>query len=193
MVGIGASENFRNEAPPGRLERARPSGSRDAARTGHTRGAQARGGAKGRELRRSDSEEQHGLREDEDDDDEEEEDEERGAPPPRRTPPTRNTKRTAAPPARRAVQEEDDDDEDDDEEEEEDDELDFERRFPVGSEAMAVNLREKRYLPHNKKIGVVKKVDAREGKVYIQMKGGAKLVLKADNVVPVEKGKRGRA
>ena len=71
------------------------------------------------------------------------------------------------------------------------DEEPLEKRFKVGTEALAVNLREKKYLQHNKKVGVVKKVDAKAGKVYIEMKSsGAKLVLKAENVEPYKKGRR---
>ena len=86
--------------------------------------------------------------------------------------------------------EEDDEDEDDDEEEEEEeDEPDLATKFPVGSEAKAVNLKEKKYLVHNQKVGVIKKVDTRAGKLYLEMKSsGARLVLREANVVPIDHG-----
>ena len=80
------------------------------------------------------------------------------------------------------------------EEEEEEEEESFEQRYVVGGEAKAVNLREKKYVQHNNKLGVIKKVDARQGKVYLEMKAsGARLVLKGENVVPVSHGKERRA
>ena len=86
-------------------------------------------------------------------------------------------------------EEEEEEEEDDDDEEEESDE-DVSKSFPLGSEAMAVNLKDKKHLQHNKKVGVVKKVDAANRKIYLQMKAsGARLVLKSENVVPVDHSK----
>ena len=92
--------------------------------------------------------------------------------------------------------EEEEEDEDADDDEEEDPTEVFKSKYKVGSEARAVNLKEKKYLQHNKKLGVIKKVDAAAGKVYIEMKAsGSKLVLKGENVEPVShaKGRGGRA
>ena len=95
------------------------------------------------------------------------------------------------------LQDDDDDEEEEDEEEdEEDEEEDLRTKYPLGSEALAINLKDKKHIQHNKKVGVVKKVDAAAGKIYLQMKSsGARLVLKSDNVQPVShaaktKGKR---
>ena len=141
------------------------------------------GASKKSSVRRGPSDtpsEELGLKaaDEDDDEDEEEEDEEEELTPAKKT--------TRAAPARRAKEESEEE-----EEEEDEDEEPLEKRFKVGTEALAVNLREKKYLQHNKKVGVVKKVDAKAGKVYIEMKSsGAKLVLKAENVEPYKKARR---
>ena len=89
-------------------------------------------------------------------------------------------------------EEDEDGEEEEEEEEEEEAEADLATKFPVGSEAKAVNLKERKYQMHNQKVGVVKKVDARAGKLYLEMKAsGARLVLREANVVPVDHSSRG--
>ena len=88
-------------------------------------------------------------------------------------------------------EEDDNEEEEDDDEEEEEDEEDLRTRYPLGSEALAINLKDKKHLVHNKKVGIVKKVDQAAGKIYLMMKGSnARLVLKSANVQPVSRASK---